>query len=552
MALLFVSGVIFAQLQREGAGSLSSIKVSKEISSNYAVSNSKAVVDSLSYDGANSTSIGTGAAANFGVYAFFPATTLAPHATANHYILSVKVFISGISFVSASQLRFYTDTLASAMVFSQTFTPVEGWNNVILTTPFVIPSTGKLFIGYNLTTTGGYPAGCDAGPANTNGNWISMGSWAHLTDLAPTLIGNWNIRAMCGTLPTAPIASCSPLSWTTDGVSANGTLVSGNFTLTNAGAGTLSCTGITGLSTPFTTSLVPSSVSLATGVSSTFTFTYNPTAVGTNNQTVVIATNGGNITINLTGTCVPAASITWNFNLGIPAAFTLISDANIATVPAYAKAWVAVHDTSAISGDSCAASTSWFTPAATADRWMITNKMTLTTGNYLKWNARAYESGFPDGYVVKLSTTGNAKANFTNTLKTVAAELATWQTKIVDLSAYNGQNVYIAFVQNSNDMSHLRIDNIQILGNATVGINQVAETTNFSIYPNPVRNELNINSVTSLKNVKVINAIGQQIVNENTAGNHYKLNTSNYVKGVYFVQIETENGKSTKKFVVSE
>ena len=80
----------------------------------------------------------------------------------------------------------------------------------------------------------------------------------------------------------------------------------------------------------------------------------------------------------------------------------------------------------------------------------------------------------------------------------------------------------------------------------------ISENSNFSIYPNPVKNELNITSANSLKNVKIINAIGQEIMNENVAGNHYKVNTSSFNKGIYFVQIESEKGKSTKKFVISE
>ena len=208
--------------------------------------------DTLHYDGPNYTGIGLGTSAgDFGVYAFFPAATLAPHAAANHKILSVKVEINDISTVSSFQLRFYTDTLPTAMVYSQTFTPVVGWNNIVLPTPFPVPSSGNLYIGYYMVTTGGYPAGVDAGPANPNGNWIDVGFWTHLIDIAPTLDYNWNIRAVCGIASSAPVASCMPLLWAAGNVNINTTTTSGTFTLSNTGSGNLTCSGISGLSAPF-------------------------------------------------------------------------------------------------------------------------------------------------------------------------------------------------------------------------------------------------------------------------------------------------------------
>jgi hypothetical protein len=70
IALLLVSGVIYAQVQRSVGYTLSSINVLKEINT-IPSSPTKAVIDSLHYDGVNTNAIGTGtSASSFGVMHF--------------------------------------------------------------------------------------------------------------------------------------------------------------------------------------------------------------------------------------------------------------------------------------------------------------------------------------------------------------------------------------------------------------------------------------------------------------------------------------------------
>lgn len=546
ITLLLVSGVIFAQVHKGDVGSLSAVKVIKEINT-MASNNTKAVVDSLNYDGINNDGIGTGAANDFGVYAFFDAATLAPHATASHSILSVKVYINGASSVTSAQLRFYSDT--STMVFSQNFTPVEGWNNVLLTAPFAIPSTGDLFIGYNIVVTGGYPAGCDAGPENTNGNWIYFdGSWAHLSDLNVDLIFNWNIRAMCGTVPTVPTASCSPLSWDAGTLIAPNTVTSGTFTLTNIGAtGPLTCSGISGLSAPFTTTLVPASVSLASGASATFTFTYSPTVAGTTNQTAVIATNGGDINISLTGIALDCPAITtFPYTEGFegatfpPNCWTL-NDADgdthnweLAVAPSFAS-----H-----SGNNSAASASYDGAALTPDNYLITPKFSIPAGNYdLKFWAAPQDPLWPsEKYAVLVSTTGNAPADFTEIFsETLTAADSSYKENIISLAAYSGQDIYIAFRHfDVTDMFWMKLDDISI--EASSGINEANEEL-VSIYPNPANDVLNI-SANNVQSIEIFNLIGETVA---SYGNMKVINTADLSIGTYIVKVITDSKVFTQK-----
>ncbi len=86
---------------------------------------------------------------------------------------------------------------------------------------------------------------------------------------------------------------------------------------------------------------------------------------------------------------------------------------------------------------------------------------------------------------------------------------------------------------------------------ATSNINEINNNIT-SIFPNPVNNELNITTTSEMKSLKITNSLGQVVINNSVSGNSYKVNTTSLNAGVYFVQMETSNGISTQKFVVSE
>ena len=130
------------------------------------------------------------------------------------------------------------------------------------------------------------------------------------------------------------------------------------------------------------------------------------------------------------------------------------------------NSWVVWEDGT----DTFAGAQSWSNPAGcTADDWLITPAIDLSaaTGSVaLNWRAQSFEggaSGFPESYEVLLSTTGaNAPADFTTTLFSIAQEEDEWTSRSVDLAAYAGQTIYVAFRLTSTDMSQLWIDDISV------------------------------------------------------------------------------------------
>lgn len=116
-------------------------------------------------------------------------------------------------------------------------------------------------------------------------------------------------------------------------------------------------------------------------------------------------------------------------------------------------------------GNFAAMSTSWYSPAGTANDWLVSPTINLTAAPsaFLSWDAKAQDAEYPDGYSVKLAPNGgNTVADFTVNLYTTAGENPTWTTRSVNISAYIGQNVRIAFVNNSNDAYVLLVDNISV------------------------------------------------------------------------------------------
>ena len=132
-------------------------------------------------------------------------------------------------------------------------------------------------------------------------------------------------------------------------------------------------------------------------------------------------------------------------------------------------------------GNTTAVSTSWNGPSQAGDDWMLTTGLgVLPVNQRLFWDAQALDATFADGYEVRISTTqlpANT-ANYGTLLFSTASENSYLTTRSVDLSAYSGQTVYIAFRNNSNDMYLLTIDNIRV-GTATIGCSASALKTDY-------------------------------------------------------------------------
>ncbi|MCR5549874.1 MAG: choice-of-anchor J domain-containing protein [Bacteroidales bacterium] len=111
--------------------------------------------------------------------------------------------------------------------------------------------------------------------------------------------------------------------------------------------------------------------------------------------------------------------------------------------------------------------------AITPDNWLITPAINLTANSTLRFYVCAQDANYAaEHYGVFISTTNATSTTAFTMLNewTVGSSKvqSAWEEKIVDLSAYTGQTVYIAFRHfNCNDQFLLNLDDVTITANPT-------------------------------------------------------------------------------------
>lgn len=138
-------------------------------------------------------------------------------------------------------------------------------------------------------------------------------------------------------------------------------------------------------------------------------------------------------------------------------------------------AWIIGNDNNGHNGSAgFAASASYINDVLYPDNWMILPAMSLPAGSgiVLKWFVTAIDANYQyEHYGVYVSTTGNSVSDFTTELFNETTTFG-WVERTVDLSAYAGQTVYIAFRHhNCSDMYWLLIDDITVEVGNVVSVN---------------------------------------------------------------------------------
>lgn len=269
------------------------------------------------------------------------------------------------------------------------------------------------------------------------------------------------------TIPTTPTAILNRNTWTTNTMTGSPSSSGAIFQLKNVGQGNLTITSASGLAgTPFSTTF-NSSVVLAQNQTHDFSFTFNPTANGVYNATFTIVTNGGTKTVTLKGYANYIAEGFEGATFPPDGWVALDQDADTYNWYQYTATGAALN------GAFCAGSASWisttrdsyrdgYRPALTPDNWLITPRLAIANGDVINWWIAAQDPAWPaEYYSVMISTTNSAPASFTTTLFSETLTNGDWQYRTLDLSAYAGQSVFIAFRHhNCTDQFVLKLDDV--------------------------------------------------------------------------------------------
>jgi hypothetical protein len=85
-------------------------------------------------------------------------------------------------------------------------------------------------------------------------------------------------------------------------------------------------------------------------------------------------------------------------------------------------------------------------------------------------------------------------------------------------------------------------------GNITVGVDEFSDNK-FSVYPNPVKDMLNIKSINAVDNVIVYDILGKVVLQENPGTISPAINMSNLASGSYLVKVTIGDSSKTVKIL---
>jgi hypothetical protein len=207
---------------------------------------------------------------------------------------------------------------------------------------------------------------------------------------------------------------------------------------------------------------------------------------------------------------------------------------------------------------------------------IVMQKVNLGTGSKVDWS-HAYRqyANENDRLQVHVSTdcgstwtsvwdkAGSALATLpASTTQYVPSAASDWVADSVDLAAYDNTNdVVIRFRGTSAYGNNMFLDDINITSSSVTAVEdlQLEEVAEIKIMPNPVSNHMTVQFTTlSLENINinVVNTLGQKVLDVATGTfdglNNIQVNTSDLVSGVYFLNVNSANGTSTKRFVVEK
>ena len=94
-------------------------------------------------------------------------------------------------------------------------------------------------------------------------------------------------------------------------------------------------------------------------------------------------------------------------------------------------------------------------------------------------------------------------------------------------------------------------DPIKIDFNASCATTNVEnnELLDFSMYPNPASNRLNISAKETIKNAQIFNILGKNVMNINVNATKASIDVSNLTSGIYLIKYNVNGTAGTAKFI---
>ncbi len=395
------------------------------------------------------TAMGMGTASPFDWAVKLPATMVRHR----NYVSDVMLYVPSAGTYTLNIYRgSATTSVTKVATQTATFTSsaVGSWQTLHLATPVATNNTMPIWIAFH-TDNIAYPAASCAYMGDSNSCLVSTdscNSWISQNTLSGGLVNrSWMIRAILSDDASQSVIINGP---TSVGVGIPATYMAAgpssatyNWTLT--GAAHTSSSG---------------NVATATWVTPG---TYNVVVTANLSGTLLRDT----LPVTVFGCTVNSFPYTMGFEESEPLSCWNIID-NDGDSYSWGYATNYFSSNLAHGGSDCFASASNIigVGALSSDNWLVSPQLQLTAGHQytLTWYDAATDSAnCHEQYSVYVSTTGNSVGNFTSIpLFTTTLAGTAYTQRSVDLSAYAGQNIYIAFRHNTTGQSWLILDDISV------------------------------------------------------------------------------------------
>jgi hypothetical protein len=121
-----------------------------------------------------------------------------------------------------------------------------------------------------------------------------------------------------------------------------------------------------------------------------------------------------------------------------------------------------------------------------------------------------------------------------------------WNSTITDAPVTAGETYYVRV----SGYTNARIGSfcLDIATNQSLA-NTDFDKNNFTVYPNPVKDILNVSYTQNISNVAVYNMLGQEVVSKTMDANQGQIDLSALASGTYLVKVKTETAVQTIKIV---
>lgn len=241
-------------------------------------------------------------------------------------------------------------------------------------------------------------------------------------------------------------------------------------------------------------------------------------------------------------------------NSGSPMAYIVFNSTAVTTTPAGGLVPSATSNWAARSGQkamACFAATLGGGITRNND-WLISPQITLASAeNTLSFWAKSCDAAYAaEEFQVFVSTGTTAIADFDAIGAVETSLFGIYNEYTYDLSAYDGQAVYIAIRCTSPDQFGFMVDDFSVTTTA-LGVNE-SIANKFSTYPNPANNTVNISNNYNilLTDVSITDVNGRTVKSLKVNNlSQVEMNVSDLNSGVYFMNINTDSGKAVKKFI---